>query len=265
MSKYKLLGEPSTNYKASKNLKLFVDSYFLSLAHSDTSGYNVCPFANRVNKKENNKNKSNCSAVCVAKNGNGNYPRVKNARTRKTRLFFEDRAVFMEMLLEDIEKAIKNSEKIGHEPTFRLNAYSDILWEKIRINSPGKAFKKGKRNGKTIFEIFPNVTFYDYTKIPNRKTPKNYQLTYSFWGNKTHYKKAIKSGLNVAMVFDTQNNKKAPLPPKFDGKKVIDGDLTDLRTRKNDGKNVIVGLRAKMSKANINKELEKPVSFVVNA
>ena len=87
MSKYKLLAEPSTNYKASKNLKLFVDSYFLSLAHSDTSGFNVCPFANRVNKKENNKNKSNCSAVCVAKNGKGNIPVVKNARTRKTKLF----------------------------------------------------------------------------------------------------------------------------------------------------------------------------------
>ena len=86
MSKYKLLSPPSTNYKASKNLKLFVDSYFLSLAHSDTSGYNVCPFANRVNKKENNKNKSNCSAVCVAKNGNGNFPNVKKARIRKTRL-----------------------------------------------------------------------------------------------------------------------------------------------------------------------------------
>ena len=67
------------------------------------------------------------------------------------------------------------------------------------------------------------------------------------------------------MVFDTQNNKNNPLPLKFDDKKVIDGDITDLRTKQNDGNNVIVGLRAKMSKANIEKELSKDISFVVKS
>ena len=36
-----------------------------------------------------------------------------------------------------------------------------------------------------------------------------------------------------------------------------------VRTKENDGNNVIVGLRAKMSKANIDKELQKDISFVV--
>jgi len=249
MSKYNLLSDPVTNYKASKNLKLNVDSYFLSLAHSDTSGFNVCPLANQINKNEQNKNKSNCSSVCVAKNGNGNRPNVKNARIRKTKLFFENQAVFMDLLVKDIEKAIKNSQKRGNKPTFRLNAYSDIIWEKILVN------------GQNIFEMFSDITFYDYTKIPNRKTPKNYELTYSFWGNDKHYKKAIKNGLNVAMVFD----KNKELPSVFNDKKVIDGDKTDLRTKQNDGNNVIVGLRAKMSKANIEKELKKEVSFIVKS
>ena len=130
MSKYSLLSDPVTNYKASKNLKLNVDSYFLSLAHSDTSGFNVCPLANQITKNEQNEKKSNCSGVCVADNGNGRFPIVKNARIRKTKLFFENQAVFMELLVKDIEKAIKNSQKRGNKPTFRLNAYSDIIWEK---------------------------------------------------------------------------------------------------------------------------------------
>ena len=45
--------------------------------------------------------------------------------------------------------------------------------------------------------------------------------------------------------------------------KVVDGDKTDLRTPQNDGINTIVGLRAKMSKKNIENELNKEISFVV--
>ena len=247
----KLLSNPMVNYKAKKNLKLKVHSWFLSLAPSDISGYNVCPMANKVTQGENHKLKSACSSVCVAHNGNGRYPIVINARIRKTKLFFEDRNTFISLLIEDITEAIKESKKAGYIPTFRLNAYSDILWENIRVN------------GKNIFEMFPDITFYDYTKIANRKTPSNYHLTVSYFGNDIEYKKAIKNGSNVAMVFDTQNNKKLPLPSEYNGMKVIDGDLTDLRTKENDGSNVIVGLRAKMSKANIEKELQKETSFVV--
>ena len=251
MKQMKLLSNPMVNYKAKKNLKLKVYSWYLSLAPSDISGYNVCPMANKVTQGEDHKLKSACSSVCVAHNGNGRYPNVINARIRKTKLFFEDRNTFMSLLIDDITKAIKESEKAGYIPTFRLNAYSDILWENIRVN------------GKNIFEMFPDITFYDYTKIANRKTPSNYHLTVSYFGNDIEYKKAIKNGSNVAMVFDTQNNKKLPLPSEYNGMKVIDGDLTDLRTKENDGSNVIVGLRAKMSKANIEKELQKDISFVV--
>ena len=247
----KLLSNPMVNYKAKKNLKLKVHSWFLSLAPSDISGYNVCPMANKVTQGEDHKLKSACSSVCVAHNGNGRYPIVINARIRKTKLFFEDRNTFISLLIEDITEAIKESKKAGYIPTFRLNAYSDILWENIRVN------------GKNIFEMFPDITFYDYTKIANRKTPSNYHLTVSYFGNDIEYKKAIKNGSNVAMVFDTQNNKNLPIPSEYNGMKVIDGDLTDLRTKENDGSNVIVGLRAKMSKANIEKELQKDISFVV--
>ena len=247
MSTWKLLSPPTYNYKASKNLQLNVHTYFLCLAHSDTSGYNVCPKANRMSINEHNNNKSDCSYVCVAENGKGNIPVVKNARIRKTKMFFEHRAEFMELLYNDIKKAIEYSKKRSYKPTFRLNAYSDIKWENV------------KYKGKSLMENFPNIVFYDYTKLVNRKVPKNANLTYSYWGNNKDYKIATKNGLNVAMVFD----KRVPLPDKYNGKKVIDGDLTDLRTKENDGNNVIVGLRAKMSKANIDKELQKDISFVV--
>ena len=75
----------------------------------------------------------------------------------------------------------------------------------------------------------------------------------------TRTKSQIKKGFNVAMVFDS----KTDLLNKYNGIKVIDGDETDLRTKENDGINVIVGLRAKMSKANIQKELLKNNSFIV--
>lgn len=249
--KYNLISNPIVNYKASKNLDLKVMTYFLSLMPSDLSGYNVCPMANRVLKKENNQNKSDCSLVCVAHNGNGNYSNVKKARIRKTKLFFENQDLFMEQLVFDIFKAINEAKNKGFKPTFRLNAYSDIKWEKIKISSFGNA---------TIFELFPNITFYDYTKNLNRLIPNNYELTYSHWGNWEHTKSQIKNGLNVAMVFD----KRHELPAKYQGIKVIDGDKTDLRTTENDGKNIIVGLRAKMSFKNIDNELKKEKSFIVS-
>jgi len=245
----KLLSSPAINYKAKKNLKLNVHTYYLSLAHSDLSGYNVCPLANKLSTQENNTEKSNCSSVCVAGNGNGRYPNVIKGRIRKTKRFFEDRESFLNDLIQDIQKAILFSEYYGFIPTFRLNAYSDIKWEKIKVNS------------QTIFELFPDVQFYDYTKIPNRKTPNNYSLTYSHYGKMDITRTQMSNGYNVAMVFNSQKNDK--LPNRYNGIKVIDGDKTDLRTKENDGVNVIVGLRAKMSKANITKELNKKMSFVV--
>ena len=63
------------------------------------------------------------------------------------------------------------------------------------------------------------------------------------------------------MVF----NKDKQLPDKFNGLNVVNGDENDLRTPKNDGKGVIVGILAKMSKQAIENELKKDQSFIVNA
>jgi hypothetical protein len=155
------------------------------------------------------------------------------ARIKKTKLFFENKDLFFEYLIKDIKSAIKSSIKKDLIPTFRLNAYSDIKWENIKVNHNNKVYNN-------IFEIFPDIKFYDYSKIANRKTPKNYELTYSHYGNKKALKKEI-NNKNVAIVFDQ-------LPKKYKNKIVINGDKTDLRLKDNDGENVIVGLKFKGSK-----------------
>jgi hypothetical protein len=96
---------------------------------------------------------------------------------------------------------------------------------------------------KTLFELFPDVQFYDYTKdyikLEYRNKPKNYHFTYSFSGyNWDKCRKFLDSGINVAMVF------KNALPLTYQGYKVINGDLSDERYL--DKKGVIVGLRYKV-------------------
>tara|TARA_R110002020_G_scaffold72074_2_gene185521 strand:- start:561 stop:1307 length:747 start_codon:yes stop_codon:yes gene_type:complete len=234
----KLLSNPTTNYKSNKNIKIGYNTYYLSLAHSDISGYNVCAMANKLMAKENNKNKSSCSSVCVAYNGNAQrFPKIMEARIRKTKLFFEDRNEFFRLLIKDINAAIKSSIKKQLIPTFRLNTYSDIKYENIKVNHNNKVYNN-------IFEIFPEIKFYDYSKIANRKTPKNYELTYSYYGNKKALNNEI-NNKNVAIVFDQ-------LPKKYKNRIVIDGDKTDLRTIENDGLNVVVGLKFKGSKKALN-------------
>jgi len=246
-----LLSDPTTNYKAYKNKKLQIDTYFLSLAQSDLSGYNTCPMANKFIAKENNPKKSNCSHVCVGSRGNAQiFPDIMQARIKKTIRFFEDRQNFMNELVTEIAKAIIKSDKKGIKPTFRLNSYSDIRWESIKVDKFG---------GNTIYELFPNVEFYDYTKLKNRNIPNGYHTTYSHWGDWNATKRAMARGQNVAMVFD----KRDELPKTFMGRVVVDGDKTDLRTPQNDGENVIVGLRAKMSKAKIDEMLKEKNTFIV--
>ena len=132
-----------------------------------------------------------------------------------------------------IKKAIKQSEKLGLIPVFRLNGTSDIAWEKYEV-----------QDGKNIFQMFPNVTFYDYTKMLNRKgrALPNYHLTFSAAdGNDADVAKAIEQGYNVATVFGIKKN--SPMPETYNGLPVFNGDDSDLRFL--DPKGVVVGLYAR--------------------
>jgi len=157
---------------------------------------------------------------------------IQQARIRKTKMFFENRELFMSELVKDIRRGINYAEKKGLIPVFRLNGTSDIAWEKIRVGV--------YRN---IMSVFPTVQFYDYTKVLGRKNlPNNYHLTFSAAdGNDLDVYRAIQQGYNIAVVFGVK--KTAALPVSYLGREVFNGDESDLRFL--DPKNVIVGLYAK--------------------
>tara|TARA_R100001594_G_scaffold85306_1_gene119722 strand:- start:1335 stop:2105 length:771 start_codon:yes stop_codon:yes gene_type:complete len=249
-----LLSKPESNFKISKNLKENYNTYSLNHAHSDISGFNVCAMANRLSKNENNPKKSDCSSVCVGYNGNSQmYSAVMESRIKKTISYFLDRESFLNQLVHEIKLAIKQSEKKNLIPSFRLNTYSDLLLEKDII-----------KDGKNIFDLFPHVKFYDYTKLVHRNTPKNYQLTFSHHNpNFIDTIKALNKGWNVAIVFE-----KLPKKIKIDGKIyfVLDGDKTDLRLDEKDekGNNCIIGLKFKGSKEKLNNAIKKGFCLAKN-
>lgn len=95
---------------------------------------------------------------------------------------------------------------------------------------------------KTLFEQFYSVPFYDYTKIPRRKTPPNYTLTFSYSEasgvTRKHAEQVLKTSQNLADVFSSRQ-----LPETFLGRRVINGDHHDLRFL--DPQGVVIGLSAK--------------------
>ena len=210
----------SNNNKLAKGEKLGFLSLGVHLSPHDKSGYNVCPWASK-----------GCAMACLDTAGMGAFPQTQKARINRTHLFFEDKQGFLCKLVKEISLAVKRAKRKGLIPCFRLNLTSDLPWEGIR-----------NADRKTIFELFPDVQFYDYSKGFSRmrnylagKMPSNYHLTFSrSESNQAHCEIILKLGGNVACVFRNE------LPSTWQGKRVINGDVSDLRFR--DPKGCIVGL-----------------------
>jgi len=231
------------NPKVLKGIKQGYNTYILHLAPAKLSGHEVCP-----------KRTVGCTDSCLNTAGRGGMFKrgevtnvIQEARIRKTKLFFADRDAFMALLVKDIQLAIKQSERLGLIPVFRLNGTSDLSWEKYPVRKSSGYYYAN------IFEAFPNVQFYDYTKVLGRKVKgiKNYHLTFSAAdGNDNDVYAAAKQGYNIATVFGI---KKTVAMPKFYSiatnygvdmeMPVFNGDESDLRFL--DPKGVIVGLYAK--------------------
>ncbi len=199
---------------------------YMSPFTANSEGKNLCPYAS-----------AGCAASCLVGSGMGGiYDTVKQGRINKTEYFLKHRGEFFAQLKAEIEKALaKNARKPESEQAnlvFRLNGTSDLSYEQYKVFG-----------GKNIFEVFPDVQFYDYTKNYNRfkrALPANYYLTFS--RSETNHVKAIEllaKGVNVAMVFDK-------LPAEYEGYKVIDADKDDLRfLDPREAKGVICGLKYK--------------------
>ena len=221
-----LLARPESNPKLAKGRKLGVMSAPLHLAPADLSGYEVCA-----------KRTTGCTDACLHTAGNPAHMAGKTrARIARTKLYFEDRAFFMSALISEIAALQSKAQRAGMICGVRLNATSDIPFERVKIKHLGETYDN-------IMELFPDVQFYDYTKRPNRRNlPPNYHLTFSLAeDNDVDALQALKNSINVAAVFRTKRGH--ALPKVFMGRPVIDGDLHDYRPF--DASGVVVGLRAK--------------------
>jgi hypothetical protein len=215
---FKLLS--TANPKIQKGTKLGYLSFILHLAPADLSGKETCP-----------KRTAGCTAACLNTAGRGgmfkrgeNTNMIQKARIRKTEYFFNDRDGFMKDLYQDIVKAKKFADKQGLIPVFRLNGTSDLSWEKYTVGTTDM----------NLFQLFPTVQFYDYTKVLGRKVGQypNYHLTFSKAdGNDADVAEALMQGMSVVAVYDE-------IPAG-----VPSADETDLRFL--DPKGIMLGLKAK--------------------
>lgn len=225
-----LLADQSSNAKLSKNSAIAANwqTSIMYLSPSDSSGLaNLCPAAS-----------PGCRAACLNTAGRGAMNSVQAGRLRKTKLYLQERAEFNRQLVADLECLAKRQGRTGIKQAVRLNGTSDIAWEEHRIYRQGEVYDG-------VPQAFPELLFYDYTKLPARVVcanglPANYHLTFS--RSEVNARAvtlvAAKSEANIAVVFHGTQ-----LPAEWHGRPVIDGTEHDMRFL--DPPGVIVGLLTK--------------------
>jgi hypothetical protein len=204
----------------------------VELASAMRSGYNTCIYA------------TSRGLTCV-KGGNciffanmGRTEPVKNKRIARTRLLFENPVHFFALLVHDLDKLEGDARRMRKVLGFRLNVFSDLPWH---IMAPW------------LFEMFPTVAFYDYSKESDRflidDIPANYTITASY-----HEKMSwevvlglLGMGVNVAGVFAaTKDN----MPTHYRGLELIDGEIDDFRFKDPKGSFIALSRKSGLSKAN---------------
>jgi hypothetical protein len=226
------------NQKTVKGEKRGYRTAILHLSPANLAGFEVC--AGRT---------PGCTAACLNTAGMGGIddPRgpsqVHVARMRRTRLFKRDKSAFGLKLERELASHVRTADRQALVPVVRLNGTSDLPWENVR-------FTWADGSASTVFERFPDVQFYDYTKVVARlrkPLPANYDLTFSLAdGNEEQAEEAISLGYRVAVVLRNRANpgqRKWDLPSSWNGVSVVDADETDLRFL--DPPAVYCGLRAK--------------------
>lgn len=233
-----LLADQSSNAKLAKNQNENANwqTSILYLSPADSSGLtdasgapvNICPAAS-----------PGCRAACLNTAGRGAMSSVQAGRLRKTRLLIDSPSVFRHQLVADLETLVNRQRRTGIRQAVRLNGTSDLSWEAIPV-------VRGSQWYAGIPQAFPELQFYDYTKLPVRAArksvaewPSNYHLTFSRSEvNDTVARRLAGAGVNVAVVFSGET-----LPEQWFGRPVIDGTAHDMRFLDDAG--VIVGLLAK--------------------
>lgn len=217
-----------TNAKTIKGEKLgyLTGILYMSPERQGPDGVNLCKFST-----------PGCRAGCLNTAGRGSFSNVQAGRARKRALWLADPAGFVWKLEREIFLLERRARRAGLRAVVRLNGTTDIEWENLAPR---------------LFEMFPRVRFYDYTKDPRRAALwgpgkgsmtrfPNYDVTYSrAEGRDAAAAAVLAAGGRVAVVFDTKRG--AALPATWNGYRVKDGDRHDLRFLERAG---VVGLRAK--------------------
>ncbi len=176
-----------TSVKVLKGEKLGIATGVLYLSPANESGANLCPAST-----------AGCRAACLGhSSGHMSMPTHKAARIRKSELLRRSRPAFLELLRLDIAALQRRADRLGYQAAVRLNGSSDIGWEHPNL-------------ARSIFDEFPRVHFYDYSKryarvvasLSGGDWPTNYRLTFSRSGeNWPQCEDVLKRGGSVAAVF----------------------------------------------------------------
>jgi len=183
-----------------------------------------------------------CISTCIAFTGYGKFKNVRAGREKRKKLFLNDIEGFKKQLKRELTNLVKRAEKKGKIPVCRLNGFTDIDWGQ-KLQADGRIIEV-LFDGLTVFELFPKVTFWDYSadylKTLSNKI-QNLHLTFSYKGNNIlECNKLFSKGINIAVI---KTDKNWPIFFQFDASKNIDGDKHDFRFL--DKKGSIVWLKFK--------------------
>jgi len=168
----------------------------------------------------------------------------------KTEALVVNPEAFAIAMIKQIESFRKAARDLDYHPAIRLNVTSDF----------------NPSTFENIINMFPDVTFYDYTKLDTKPIAPNHHLTYSSTGasqvvdKKTIFNKfsnwdrmvdkILPSGRNVAMAFTSRSSMPKFVKDERTGKtfEVWNGDEYDARFLdpvKEGGDGLIIGLTNK--------------------
>jgi hypothetical protein len=223
-SSHKLLTKGLSSAKIAKSEKFQGGKYstmVLHLAPASISGYNMCPGSSK-----------GCRKACLNQSGQGGMTQgeigskrledasIHIARVGRTTLLKEYPDAFFMKLKAELNTFLTRCGIKESIPCIRLNGTSDVNWMTL----------KDPATNKSIIEEYPEIQFYDYTKVYGRLNQSkkffNYHLTFSLSEN-NHKQglQALEAGFNLTAVFDSN----LPIPETFLNYPVFTADDTDLR------------------------------------
>lgn len=242
-----------TNMKGYEDL-VKVDQDVLSMGLGMAAAQRI----NNLQKLNTCPNRAICQDLCLGSTsgqnqlygGDGPFragPRL--AQYLKTEALVVSPEDFSVLLYSEVESLQRQAKRDGYKPSVRLNVTTDFHPDTFAA----------------LIRAFPDVMFYDYTKLDSRPIAPNHHLTYSSTGasqvvngkvvfnqhsNWDRMVRNLLQGRNVAMAFTSRQDIPEFVVDEATGRtfKVWDGDLYDARfidPKQSDGIGMIIGLTNK--------------------